>query len=483
MKYLSVIFLCLLSGFGASAQTQTPFRQFYFNPYQFNPGYLGISGFTEINVSYRQQWIGIEDSPTSQGLTLQLPMKSRIGLGLMVTSQEAVLLRHTRAMVSFNYAVPLGIDHSLRFGLSGGVVMNNLSLKAGEYDPNDPTIVNAAPTNYGSDGNFGIVYRYKGLKIGFAFTQLFQNKSFSKTTFDDIRVAPLENRLYSASYRFNFGPNIAFEPYFLYRQLEDKTDNWEGAGVLHIKNTVWLGGSYHETNGIGLLAGLSISDRFRVGYSYELPPQNSNFINTTSHELQVGIRLGKNKHPIVARHETVEDTRPVSKAVPAEEEPLPVETPKQNNVAEASKLEQEQLPETTDNIPAVTQNDLPRPSNQEVVVKEPAAQTSEPVREIVREQPDKDTEHVREGKPPLDFTLKPGHYLVIGVFRLLDNAMKYALEIQSKGLASPAVALNPKNGYYCVYSFSTYDLDEARKERTRYRLKRPFAEAWILTIE
>jgi hypothetical protein len=57
------------------------------------------------------------------------------------------------------------------------------------------------------------------------------------------------------------------------------------------------------------------------------------------------------------------------------------------------------------------------------------------------------------------------------------------MDLQRKGLGDPLVAISPKNNLYYVYIFSTYDIEEARKERNQYRLRRPFSEAWVLTID
>jgi hypothetical protein len=55
--------------------------------------------------------------------------------------------------------------------------------------------------------------------------------------------------------------------------------------------------------------------------------------------------------------------------------------------------------------------------------------------------------------------------------------------LNTKGYPDATIAINPKNNLYYVYIFSTYDLDEARKVRNQYRLRRPFHEVWLFTME
>ena len=65
--------LRLLSLLQAQTPGHRPYRQFYANPYLFNPAYVGINNQTELNLSYRQQWIGFKDAPVITGLNLQFP--------------------------------------------------------------------------------------------------------------------------------------------------------------------------------------------------------------------------------------------------------------------------------------------------------------------------------------------------------------------------------------------------------------------------
>jgi hypothetical protein len=71
------------------------------------------------------------------------------------------------------------------------------------------------------------------------------------------------------------------------------------ACLIHFKEVVWTGASYHNTQGLAFFFGMSFNNKFRFGYSYELPPTNTEFISTSSHELQLSLRVGEKK--ILAR--------------------------------------------------------------------------------------------------------------------------------------------------------------------------------------
>ena len=214
---LSLVAL-ILSVVVSRAQAPGPFyRQFYFNPYLFNPAYVAINNETEASISYRQQWTNFKDAPVTAGASLQFPANERVALGFNLYSDKQVLLRNTNFLATFGYVVPISNNQSLRFALSGGVGLNKLDLTAEELNTNDPAITNAASNNFYVDGNFGVVYSIAGLRLGFALTDIFQSNAFNEESFNKFEMSNLRNRLFSASYRFNVGimQNFSIEPYVL----------------------------------------------------------------------------------------------------------------------------------------------------------------------------------------------------------------------------------------------------------------------------
>jgi type IX secretion system PorP/SprF family membrane protein len=478
MKRLLTVILILSTTSWCAGQTPAPFRQFYFNPYLFNPGYTGINGYTELYLVYRKQWINFNDAPSTIGANFQYPTKKRVSLGASIVSDENVGIRNTSFTGTFAYAVPIAANQSIRFGISGGVGTNSLQLEEGEYDPNDPRIQTALQNSMYVDGNFGALYTNRGLRLGFAFTNLFNSTTLSDSDLSDPEFSPLDNRLYSISYRFPVGSNgaIALEPYFLYRESPSDLNAWEAATTVYFREKIWVGASYHETMGLGFFAGVNVKDFLRFSYGYELPPPDDNFIASSSHELHIGLRLGKKSDPPLI---TKSSKKPVAvdSASLAKKTEEPIEEP----LADTNDLN---ITETaaTGNTGAKTAavaaagSQLPgrgTPDNNSTIVKVDTAKTIDPAT----------VKKATASKPAKSFSLANGHYVVAGAFKIMDNAIRYSQELHSKGYTDAMIAINPKNNLYYVYIFSTYDIDEARKVRNQYRVRRPFHEVWLFTME
>jgi hypothetical protein len=86
-------------------------------------------------------------------------------------------------------------------------------------------------------------------------------------------------------------------------------------------------------------------------------------------------------------------------------------------------------------------------------------------------------------QPHEDFTMTPGHhYIIVGVFSILDNSMKFTKEMMSKGYVVN-VALNPQNNLYYVYLSSSIVKEEAQRIRDEYKSKNVFKQAWVFSME
>lgn len=446
MQKRLTIFVCIVLHYHVSAQNLPSFRQFYSNPSLFNPAFTGFDGYTEISLIHRQQWINITDAPVSSAFNIQLPTGSRASFGFNVQTQEAVALRSTAAKGVFAYRVPISKNQFFSFGLSAGVGFNNLDLENIDYS-NDPAILGAADNRVYADANFGALYSLHGLKAGFALPRLFGQSYISPQALKQNKFSQLNNQIYSLSYKFSaFQDNVALEPYFIYRMNRDYQNSWESSLILYYKDKVWIGASYHNTQGIAMFLGMSIKERFRFGYGYELPPTNQEFISTSSHEIHLGLRLGKKK----GRSNVTEKNDPGVPIMPE------------------SALEViDEPPVETSKVPGVEKDRLLPP---------------------IETQSPKDTAVARSISenavdPPKTLVLLPGYYIIVGAYRSVDNAFKRQESLQSKGHRDLFVGLYGKKGIYYVCVYSTYDLDDAREKVGNFSKIADFNDAWILRIE
>jgi len=450
MKRLLLIMMVFWSSV-AWAQNAPIFRQFYFNPFLFNPAFAGVHDYAQVGVMYRQQWAGFNDAPSAGGFTMQIPSSNRASFGFSVLSQEVVALQTSTAQATFAYRVPISETQFLFFGISGVAGLNNLKPDA-DYS-NDPAILNAAASSFYADANFGLIYALGNLRVGFALPKLLGQKYFSPQDLVNTRYAQLRNQLYSVSYKFHAG-DFSIEPYAMYRITRDLQNWWEGATVVYYREKIWLGASYHSTLGAGFFLGVDVMEKLRVSYSYELPPVNKEFASMNSHEIQLQIRLGKKR-----------------------------------DFKWAYRFEKGQAEY------AIAAKSVPPVADNTVKPKAPVGDKDENIIdksgvEILQGQPDAiemkvvqptETNRLSPGLPKQE-VLSPGFYVIAGSFGTLDNALRFIKKLSDSGIADVHAGLNKVNNVQYVYVFSSHDFNECLNVRNQYRLKEVTKDVWILKI-
>src|SRR3954466_15234852 len=74
MKKILLWLIGIVSFVAASAQQQPHYTQYVLNQYILNPALTGIENYTDIKISHRHQWVGIEDAPVTSYFTIHTPL-------------------------------------------------------------------------------------------------------------------------------------------------------------------------------------------------------------------------------------------------------------------------------------------------------------------------------------------------------------------------------------------------------------------------
>jgi type IX secretion system PorP/SprF family membrane protein len=464
--YSALLFVLVVASFSVNAQQNLVYNHYFLNPYLYNPSYIAPSGYTELYMNYRKQWAQFDGAPTTATLNLQLPINYKMGFGVNLYNDQAGVLQTNSAMMSFAYQVYLGKSttdlHKLGFGMSAGVTMNNINLSKVD-DPSDPSLTDNNTSSV--DGQFGINYQYNNLKIGFALPRLFVSRIVSENGFNTPQLDQLNSTISTISYNFTLSPRLAFEPYFLYRTSEGVEGQFEGAGVLKIDNLLWAGGSYRQNYGPAGFLGFNLKDKLKVGYAYEFAPEQTTGLGNGSHEVQVILRIGKKKRerPVAANEEPIEqpNTQPqVQENKNEKPEPKPEEKAEVKPVTEQPIVEQ----------PIVEQKE-------EKVAEKPVVETKT---EAPKAEADKEKITTISGRG-----LRPGHYVVVGVFRSNQNALNHMNNLKKEGYSNATVSYSETKQYYYVHMGNLPSLEDAASIRDQYRkeTKVNLRDSWVLHVE
>lgn len=459
------------------------FSQFFANPYQFNPSYVASHGYTEANVFYRRQWLGIDNTPTVGSLNIQAPFGRNVSLGFNAYSDKSALLTNTSALVTFGYRVRFDYQHHFSFGISAGAGFNSFDLSAIE-ETNDPALAGIMQNNTYLNGQFGFNYQWKNLNVGIAFPKLFDSKPNSATAFNEIDFDKFDQRFASISYSINLG-EVRVAPTVLYRSLGANQDQFEGMLIARYKNIFWIGSSYRTDYGVTGFIGIDIKGLLRLGYSYEKATGDIGAVIDGTHEVFLGARLGKRDREqewIVQKQEKDSLNMTLHKN---EVEPQIAETHDTEPILEPEKVEAPAVLEKTKPV-EVEEDTTPVVAE----VTETVEITNEPdqepeqqsLMEPVKEEQKTNDITVEEKSEAFKKPLEHGYYLVVGVYKVAENATRVINSLKSKGHNASAL-YHPEKDYYYVYVFKSLDKHETIRELQIIKRKNQFFAAWIFSVE
>ncbi|MBL6444787.1 PorP/SprF family type IX secretion system membrane protein [Fulvivirga sp. 29W222] len=527
----------------SEAQDNTNLTHYFMNPYVINPSFAGTDGKASLFLTYRKQWVGIEGAPVISNFSFHTPAGNKLGFGVNVNNAERGLLNTTSGYITFSYGVPFSKDVTLRFGISGGAAYNGVDVAEIE-NIGDPELQSLLlDNNMYLIGNAGLSFQVKTLNFGVSVPNLFADKYTSGDGFGVGEVEPLENTILFLSNRFYFGDDKhVFEPFLLYRYSDILPHQIEASAAVHLNHVVWFGGSYKQDFGITAFAGIKLQKVFGVGYAYSLKNTGLNEINSPTHEIQLNLLLGTRKkeksyysfvdtskpkgktrrqlaiekrrkeaakkreeearkkeeeakiQAEIERQEKEEEERKAEAARKKEEDRIVAEKRENERLEQeqkriegeriAEQKRQAELKELARREKEEKQQAEERKQQVENELEEQVVKESEPIkgdgRNLIGEQYTDERVIVKRGDHLLE--LEPGEYVVVGAFSSYENAEKHSDELFFKGYQTRFGYITGKKLWY-VYLFKGEDIQEARKERDKFRKNGLFTKAWVITVQ
>lgn len=466
MKKIIVLSQLLLIVVGGYAQQYPYFSQYFLNPYVYNPATIGNSGQNELNFSYRQQWMGINDAPTTQAFNFQYPTRTGLSFGVNFYNDKTVLLSNSSLTLGLAYKVPLSDVQYIKFGLSSGIGINNFDLE--EVDnPNDPALHGVLDKTSYLTGQFGVHYYLKGLKLGFSLPQLYKYSAVDTVDFQTIDIDQLDNYILTASYKFALGAsNLGLEPFAMYRKSEMLPTIVEAGAILDYKDVFWVGGSYRKDYGGTGYVGFNLKQNLSFGYAYEFAGGQQVSLGNGSHEFNFKVRFGKDKNQ--------KEKKMIAKAGSNSYEEIPIS---EKVITKPVEVEETKGLERADAqmAPVVKSEEQ---AEVETVPQMEAAEELMFIEELEKEEEYRPDPNINKPKP----TFSPGYYVVLGAFEIFENAVSYSSMLGKKGINTKFGYVNDRGLYY-VYNLQTENFDEAMKLQSQFMQLKDFKDAWVFDVK
>jgi len=279
----------LLSARISSAQLNPLTAQYYNNTYLANPAFAGYEKGLAVNLSYRKQWGSIPGAPVVQNLTAEYS-KTKVGLGLNINFDKAGLQRQSRVVGTYAYHLPLNEDRAMHFGISLGFMNQRLANNDIVGETNDPLAMAYNQRHTYLDGDFGIGYTAKRLRIEASLPNL---KTFFKQ--NEIKLADVSTFYSAISYKVTLDQGeegIELEPKLAYRGFKELDNIWDlGTQLALVDRKIMITGIYHSTKSTSFGLGFDYNKRLLINGFYTTQTSSLSSYSTGTFEINLRAKL------------------------------------------------------------------------------------------------------------------------------------------------------------------------------------------------
>lgn len=428
----------------AHAQQTPVLNHYYYNPYLINPAFAGQSKEARAFLLYRQQWVGIPGAPETQAFTVDGQLDERpIGLGININNDVSNIIGRLSAMLSGSYTAKLATDHELGFGMSLGILRNELKFDKIRADVTDPGLLQNNENNTTLEGNAGLRYRYHKFSLGLVSEQLFNRRIAYQNSADfrEVSFQLVRHYLLSFQYNLQLNPNLEFSPLVVLRNAQGLPIQVDGNAFFKYKGVAWANIAYRHKAGIGLGLGANVGDRFMVGYNYEVPTTDLRHTTSGSHEFMIGMRfIQRSQKPVSARAANAKVMDEIKKSSNAQYE----------------KLDELQQKNETLNQQLVEYKKVIEQQNSEIGQLKKSISTFDSELKTTIEQLKVDLQREQS------FDKSSTYYLVIGSFKTLAEAKTFQKIVRRETRLKPEAIQSESQTWYFVYSDVLQSPGEAR---------------------
>lgn len=293
-NHIYIILFFLIGYQSLMAQQDPQFTQYTINPLSVNSAYAGSRGHISVIGLHRSQWVGLEGAPRTQTLSIDAPIKDRVGLGISVIKDELGPSEEFYTDANFSYTIPVSENYKLAFGIKAGFRLLSLDFNKGSRVNNqDEAFSQGLNNEFFPTFGFGLFLHSKKQYLGISIPNLLNDKQFA-----DLSNLQAEERfhLFVIGGRvFNLSDNLKFKPAFLVKHVQGTPLSIDTSANFLIHERFTLGLSYRWDDSVSGLVGFNISKNLFIAYAYDFTTTALNVANSGTHEISVRFDIFRDK--------------------------------------------------------------------------------------------------------------------------------------------------------------------------------------------
>jgi len=273
----------------AQAQQDPQYSQYMFNQLVLNPAYAGSKEALSSTLIARNQWVGLDGAPKTITLSLHAPLKKKkVGLGLTVIGDQVGPVKSIGLLGSYAYRIPLG-NGKLSFGLRAGIYDYTYNWAEITYkDQADVYNTQNTTSKIVPTADAGIYYYTNTLYTGLSVTHLYNGRLTSVSSVDGDNAILSPHLFFTFGKSWAFSDKLTFAPSLVLKAAKGAPATADLNACFLLKERVWLGVSFRTGYGIVALAEFQLTDKLKLGYSYDIGLNKIGRYGGGSHEIMIG---------------------------------------------------------------------------------------------------------------------------------------------------------------------------------------------------
>jgi len=272
-KVKHILFSCSLLLFGSAiyAQQESIITMYTEQMNIVNPAFAGVDG-TSLSIGNRKQWMGVNNAPETQMLVFGTSLGKNLGIGISAISDKTFVENQTNVGVDFSYKLKMDPETDLFLGIKAGGNFHELNTSGIlTFNPSsDPSLISY--NSFNPNIGVGALLKKENSYLSLSIPRLL-NSVRARNEGDQIYVATDKPHLYlSGGYDYNLETRseLVLKPSFMLRYINGSPMSIDYNLGVSMYKTVELGIIYRSNNAMGGMVKIDISNRFILGYAYEV---------------------------------------------------------------------------------------------------------------------------------------------------------------------------------------------------------------------
>ncbi|MBK9758607.1 MAG: type IX secretion system membrane protein PorP/SprF [Flavobacteriales bacterium] len=293
----SILVLALSSAwFVAHAQQEVMISQYMFNGLLLNPAYAGSHPYMSGSLLHREQWTGIEGAPTTSILAIDGPLwNNKMGLGFTIAHDRIGISRDMEMAGHYAYRIKTGEYGKLAFGLKAGISLYSARISDLIYwDANDALYQQNISNEVVGKFGFGLYWYDDRSFVGVSVPTLYAADGAITTDATNAIDHYFTQHYYLyAGHVFELNEDFDLKPSVLLKYQKQAPPEVDVNVNALYKDRFWLGIGYRTGDAVVGMVEYQVNPMFRVGYAYDMTTSLLKRYAGGSHEIMLGIDLGK----------------------------------------------------------------------------------------------------------------------------------------------------------------------------------------------